>query len=289
MSKFQVMTALITPFHTNGSIDYDALNRLVDEQLTLGVDGLIVCGTTAETPCLKEHERFDLLRWILNRTHHQVKIWFGCGSNNTMETIHLVKKASLYDIDGVLLVTPYYNKPSQAGLYHHFRTIADSTQLNIMLYQVPSRCGVAFEEATLVKLFHDCPNITALKHASNDYALIASLHAAFPHIQLYSGEDKSFYEGMDQGLSGLISVMSNGYLKDVLAYVEEASAQKEAALKQLSEHVFMECSPSAIKYMLYRQGKCENVLRLPLVPLSQPAQACIDAFLETYTNLQNHQ
>lgn len=279
MSKFQIMTALITPFHQNGAIDYDALDLLLDEQLRNGVDGLIICGTTAETPCLKEHERFDLLRWVLNRTHHQVEIWFGCGTNNTQETMHLVKKASLYDIDGVLLVTPYYNKPSQQGLYRHFKTIADNTDLNIMLYQVPSRCAVSFDETTLMRLFKDCPNIKALKHASDDYDLIQRLHRKFPEIRFFSGEDKTFHLGMNKGLCGLISVMSNAYLQDVLDYVETPAKQKRAYLEQLSACVFLESSPSAVKYMLYKQGKCENVLRLPLVPLSHQAQQMIDAFM----------
>lgn len=286
MKTFKVMTALITPFKKNGSIDYEALDGILQEQLLQGVDGLIVCGTTAETPCLKEHERFDLLRWILNRTHHQVEIWFGCGTNNTQETMHLVKKASLYDIDGVLLVTPYYNKPSQAGLYRHFKTIAESSDLDIMLYQVPSRCGIAFEATTLQHLFTTCPNIKALKHASDDYELIASLKQRFPHISFYSGEDKTFFQGMGKGLDGLISVMSNAYLKEVKAYVEHPSLKQEAYLKQLSTCVFQECSPSAIKYMMSKLGKCENVVRLPLVPISHTTAKKIDAFMANDKNQQ---
>lgn len=280
MSDFHIMTALITPFQKNGAIDYDALNQLIDEQIVAGVDGLIVCGTTAETPCLKEHERFDLLRWIINRTHHQVEIWFGCGTNNTSETLRLVEKASYYDIDGVLLVTPYYNKPSQQGLYKHFKTIADHTDQKIMLYQVPSRCGVSFEEATLKRLFHDCPNITALKYADHDYELIARLHNSAPHIRLFSGEDLTFFDGMDKGLCGLVSVTSNAYAKEVLAYAKKPTKQQRSYLEQIGACVFMECSPCAIKYMMYKRGKCENVMRLPLVPISKKAQHMIDAFME---------
>ncbi len=281
MSEFQIMTALITPFQDNGMIDYEALDRLIDEQLAQGVDGLIVCGTTAETPCLKEHERFDLLRWIIYRVKHRTKLWFGCGTNQTKETIRLVQKAANYDIDGVLLVTPYYNKPSQEGLYAHFAAVAENSELPIMLYQVPSRCGVRFEEGTLCRLFERYSNITALKHADNDYDLISSLHQKFPHIALYSGEDKTFYEGIDKGLTGVISVMSNAYLREMKQYLKDPIRDTQAYLKQLADMVFLECSPSAIKYILSKQGKCENILRLPLVPLSEKSQAVIDTFLQS--------
>jgi len=284
MSDFKIMSALITPFQKDGSIDYDALGALIDRQMGDGVDGFIVCGTTAETATLQEQERFAILRFVIDRCKHEKELWFGCGTNHTKETLRLVKKAAMYDIDGVLLVTPYYNKPSQEGLYQHFRTVADSTQMNIMLYQVPSRCGVAFEEQTLCRLFEDCPNITAFKHASNDYALIASLHERYPAVSLYSGEDATFYEGMDHGLCGLISVMSNAYLKAMKDYVITRDPALRQYLKQVAALCFLECSPSAVKYILYRQHYCQNVLRLPLVPLSKAASSTIDVFLQQDKN-----
>lgn len=280
MQNFKVMSALITPFKGNGKIDYDAFADLIEKQLEEGVDGFIVCGTTAETPTLKESERFDILSFVLEVSQHQVPIWFGCGSNATQDTLRLVKKAAMYDIDGVLLVTPYYNKPSQNGLYMHFRTIADSVNVKIMLYQVPGRCGVSFEERTLIRLFRDCPNIVALKHAAIDYDIIANLHERFPHISLYSGEDQTFMQGIDRGLCGLISVMSNYKLSAIKSYLEEPDKKKEAYLQQLSALTFLECSPAAVKYMLSKEGMCQNILRLPLVPLSSMAMKQIDAFCE---------
>lgn len=280
MSEFRIMSALVTPFQHNGQIDYEALERIVEEQLAQGVDGFIVCGTTAEAATMKRYERFDVLRFVIECSRHQVEIWFGCGTNNTKETLSLVKQAANYDIDGLLLVTPYYNKPSQQGLYMHFKTIADSTDLPIMLYEVASRCGVAFEAETLCRLFHDCPQITAFKYAGNDYSLIARLHERFDKVQLYSGEDATFYEGIDHGLSGVISVMSNVYLKEMREYVKTRSDTLCQYLKQVAALCFLECSPSAIKYMLYREGKCENCLRLPLVPLSGAAAQIIDTFME---------
>lgn len=280
MSKFQIMSALVTPFDSNGNIDYEALQRLIDVQLEQGVDGLIVCGTTGEASTLKEYERFDILRFVLDRTRHACEVWFGCGTNCTADTLSLVKRSALYDVDGLLLVTPYYNKPSQEGLYQHFKTIADSTESKLMLYQVPSRCGVAFTRENLERLFHDCANICALKHASNDYELIESLHAQFPHIHLYSGEDATFYEGMDRGLSGVISVMSNVYLKEMKEYVTSKDSTLHDYLKTVARLCFLECSPSAIKYMMAREGICEANVRLPLVPLHAATKQTISAFME---------
>lgn len=279
MSTFSVMTALITPFKVNGKVDYTMLGSLIDEQLAQGVDGLIVCGTTAEASALKENERFDILRFVIDRCKQQVEIWFGCGTNVTKDTLRLVKKASYYDITGVLLVTPYYNKPSQQGLYMHFRTIADAVDIEIMLYHVPSRCGVGFEERTLCRLFQDCPTITSLKYASNDYACIQRLHDQFPNIRIFSGEDKTFVKGINKGLSGLISVISNYRLSAIRDYLEQPSQEHLAYMEQLAALAFLECSPSAVKYLLYKEGKCQNVLRLPLVPLSTPSMQQIDAFL----------
>lgn len=279
MTDFKIMTALITPFKGNGKIDYDALGNLIDEQMKQGVDGFIVCGTTAETPALKEHERFDILRYVIERTKHTVELWFGCGTNVTRETLRLVKKASYYDIDGVLLVTPYYNKPSQQGLYSHFRLIADAVDVDIMLYQVPSRCGVAMEERTMLRLFQDCPNIKALKYASNDYEMIERLHAQAPNIRIFSGEDKTFMKGIGKGICGLVSVMSNYALEAIKTYIKDCNREQLAYIEQLAALTFLECSPSAVKYMLSKDKKCQNVLRLPLVPLSIPSKRQIDAFL----------
>ena len=287
MKDFQIMTALITPFQTNGVIDYPALDKLIQQQIDQGVDGLIVCGTTAETECLSEHERFDVLRWIQYRTKGKVPIWFGCGTNNTQETLRLVSKASYYDIAGVLLVTPYYNKPSQEGLYMHFKTIANQTNIPIMLYQVYGRCGVQFEEETIIRLFEECDQIVALKHASDDYALIERLHRRFPNKQLYSGEDKTFYQGIGKGLSGLISVMSNAFLTQIKEDLIDLDEQKQSDLIRRAEISFLECSPSAIKYILHQKGICENALRLPLVPISKQAEHQIDAFLQTDKKCQN--
>lgn len=279
MKPFTIMTALITPFKGNGKIDYDALGRLIDEQIEQGIDGFIICGTTAETPALKEHERFDVLRYVIERSKHQVELWFGCGTNVTRDTLRLVKKASYYDIDGVLLVTPYYNKPSQNGLYAHFRTIADAADIPIMLYQVPSRCGVAMEEKTILRLVQDCPNIKALKFASDDYEMIAHLSKQVPALRIFSGEDKTFMKGMEKGLCGLVSVLSNYALPVIQTYIKEPSKEHYAYLEQLAALTFLECSPSAIKYMMSKEKKCQNIVRLPLVPLSIPSKRQIDAFL----------
>lgn len=277
---FQVLTALITPFKINGKVDYVALRELVLNQVKQGVDGFVVCGTTAETPTLSKRERLDILSFVIEVSKHCVPIYFGCGTNNTKETIHLAQQASKYDIDGLLLVTPYYNKPSQRGLYEHFKIIADHVDTNIMLYQVPSRCGVAFTTETLVALFEDCPNITALKHASADASSIEYLRPRFPTISFYSGEDGQLINARIQHMDGLVSVMANAFLPQMKYFLDNPDEKQATWLQQLAELTFLECSPSAIKYMLYKQHRCRQEVRLPLVTLSEEAKATIDAFID---------
>ena len=152
---FEVMTALVTPFYEDGSIDYGSLGKIIDDQLKQGCQGFIVCGTTAEAPTLSEQEKFSILSFVIQRTQHTIPLWFGCGSNDTQQTIQMCLKAQSYDIDGLLVVTPYYNKPSQEGLYQHFKAISDVVFKDIMLYNVPSRTGVEISYETLKRLLLD--------------------------------------------------------------------------------------------------------------------------------------
>lgn len=282
MKTFKILTALITPFDNNKNIDYCSLRKIIRQQLNQKVDGFIVCGTTAEVSCLEVYERFDILRFVLNEVKQKVPVWFGCGSNHTLNTLHMVKKASYYNIAGVLLVTPYYNKPSQQGLYEHFSTIAKSTDLNIMLYQVPSRCGVYFEKETLRMLFQECNNIVALKHACDDYDIIDDLQKEFQQISFYSGEDNSFHLGIEKGISGLISVASHFDLQVIQKFIQTRDEELLKIIVDVANHVFLECSPSAIKYILMKRNCCNNILRLPLVPISNENAKKIDEFLRRY-------
>lgn len=276
---FNIMTALITPFQEDGSIDFIALKGIIQEQLQNGVDGFIVCGTTAEAPTLSEEEKFSILAFVLEETKHQVEIWFGCGCNDTQATISLCKKAQGYDIDGVLLVTPYYNKPSQEGLYAHYKTIANQIQTKIMLYDVPSRTGVSLEWSTTDRLLQECSNIVALKHASHDLSGIQKLHQKYPHFQIYSGEDNYFMEGKAAGMCGIISVMSHIHLRKMRECIEEENQELVEELVCSAAYVFMGGSPVTLKYILMKLNRCKNIVRLPLVPLTQDLQSIVDEYM----------
>lgn len=266
----KVMVALITPFTKDNKVDFRALDTLVARLLKEGVDGFIVCGTTAETPTLTKHERFTILRHVIKKNRKRAEIWFGCGSNDTQTTIETCKEAEKEDISGVLLVTPYYNRPSQEGLYQHFHMIASAIHCPIMLYNIPSRTGVAITFDTISRLVREHSNITALKHASHDLEDIRKLKKVYPDFHVYSGEDNYFDEGFDAGMDGIISVMGHVFLPQMKAFIQDGR-RSLTLLKELYEaasYTFMEPSPAPVKYMLYERGECENIVRLPMTPLS---------------------
>lgn len=283
----ELMTALITPFDAYGEIDYKALALLVDEQLEDGCDGFIVCGTTAETPTLNMEERMKILDLVIEKVKGRAQIWYGCGTNYTAGSIRAVQQVENKAITGVLLVTPYYNRPSQSGIYEHFKTIAQHTIADIMLYNIPSRCGSELHEETLDALLCECPNIKALKHAAKNLDLCTHILASHPEFRIYSGEDGFFNEGFDAGMSGLVSVMSHVAMKTLRSYVdgERVDEVLKAKLAECAAMTFIESSPSPVKYMMACAGRCENTLRLPLVPLSQKNREILDAWMAENDNL----
>lgn len=276
---FKVMTALITPFQENGEVDYPSLAKIIDDQIKQGCAGFIVCGTTSEAPTLSEQEKFSILSFVIQQTKHQVEIWFGCGTNNTKETIQLCKKAQCYDIDGLLIVTPYYNKPSQEGLYRHFKSIDDEVFKDIMIYNVPSRTGVEMQYQTLRQLLLNCKHIKALKHASHAFDIIRKIHEEFPDFAMYSGEDGSFMDGKQVGMIGLISVMSHVNIQEIIKYLQNPTDEKLEALYICAYHTFIDASPAPIKYMLAKKDMCKNILRLPLCTVNESTAQKLDAYL----------
>lgn len=276
---FKMMTALITPFTNEGDVDYDSLGKIIEDQLQQGCEGFIVCGTTAEAPTLSEEEKFSILSFVISQTNHQVPLWFGCGTNDTRETIRLCLRAQDYDIQGFLIVTPYYNKPSQEGLYRHYKAISDAVFKDIMVYNVPSRTGVEITYETLRRLLLNCDHIKALKHASHAFDIIIRLHEEFPSFAMYSGEDGSFEEGMQAGMCGLISVMSHYNMQRLINYVRNPHESKLEKLYLDAYYTFMEASPAPIKYILEKKGLCENILRLPLCAVSSETSKKLDAYL----------
>lgn len=280
----EVMIALITPFTQNDTIDYRAMDRLLRRLLKEGCEGFVVCGTTAETPTLTHSERITILRHVIKRVKHRVPIWYGCGTNNTAATIQACKEAEKEDIDGVLLVTPYYNKPTAAGLFAHYDAVASAIHANIMLYNVPSRTGVELDFETIDTLIEKHSNICALKQACTNLDVVHALKKKHPQFLIYSGEDGYFDEGIEAGMDGLISVMGHVCLPQLIQFLDGGRKDKllRNKLYELADLTFCEASPAPIKYMLYERGECESFVRLPLVRISESAKQNIDAYLARF-------
>lgn len=266
--------ALVTPFKADGSVDYDALRRLLDYQLSNGVDFLCVLGTTAETPCLSAEEKVKVKNIVVEKVQGRVPILLGCGGNNTAAVVESLKNDDFTGVDGILSVCPYYNKPSQEGLYQHFKAIANATDLPVVLYNVPGRVGVNMTAETTLRLANDCPNIVAIKEASGNFAQIDDIIKNKPsHFDVISGDDGITFPLIILGAIGVISVIGNALPKEFSRMVRLAlNGDYKNALEihhkftELFGLLFVDGNPAGVKAMLNIMGLIENQLRLPLVP-----------------------
>ena len=266
--------ALVTPFKADGSVDYDALRRLLDYQLSNGVDFLCVLGTTAETPCLSAEEKLKVKNIVVEKVQGRVPILLGCGGNNTAAVVESLKNDDFTGVDGILSVCPYYNKPSQEGLYQHFKAIANATELPVVLYNVPGRVGVNMTAETTLRLANDCSNIVAIKDASGNFAQIDDIIKNKPsHFDVISGDDGITFPLITLGAVGVISVIGNALPKEFSRMVRLAlNGDYKNALEihhkftELFGLLFVDGNPAGVKAMLNIMGLIENQLRLPLVP-----------------------
>ena len=266
--------ALITPFRQDGSVDYDALLRLVEYQLSNGADFFCILATTGETPCLTAEEKKNIKELIVRTVNHRVPILMGCGGYNTAAVVEELKTGDFSGIDGILSVCPYYNKPSQEGLYQHFKTIAAATSLPVVLYNVPGRTGVNLQAATTVRLAKDCKNIVAIKEASGNLEQIDEIIKNKPSsFDVISGDDALTFPMISCGAIGVISVIGNALPKEFSKMIRlEFRGEYEGARKihhkfiDLFSLLFIDGNPAGVKAMLHEMGMIENVLRLPLVP-----------------------
>lgn len=266
--------ALVTPFKADGTIDYEALQRIVESLIEGGIDFLCVLGTTAETPCLTATEKQQVIDFVARIVAKRVPILLGAGSNATAGVIEYLRTADLSQIDGLLIVTPYYNKPSQEGLYRHFVAIAESTSLPVVLYNVPGRTGVNLQAATTLRVANSCPNVVAIKEASGKIDQIEEIVAAAPEgFEVLSGDDAITFELISIGAVGVISVIGNACPKEFSHMVRaELSGDYNTALhihrglSPLYKLLSVDGNPAGIKALLAAQGKADNCLRLPLVP-----------------------
>ena len=266
--------ALITPFREDGSVDYKSLVRLMEYQLDNGADFLCILATTGETPCLTKDEKQKIKELVVSTVKGRVPILMGCGGNNTAAIVEELKTGDFRGVDGVLSVCPYYNKPSQEGLYQHFKAIAAATSLPVVLYNVPGRTGVNLKAETTVRLARDCENIVAIKEASGSLEQVDEIIKNKPKdFAVISGDDALTFPMISCGAEGVISVIGNALPKEFSRMIRlEFKGEYEGARKihhrftELFSLLFVDGNPAGVKAMLHEMGFIENVLRLPLVP-----------------------
>lgn len=266
--------ALITPFTADGQVDYDSLKRIINYQIDNGADFFCILATTGETPCLTKAEKQQIKQTIVDTVAGRTPILMGCGGNNTAAVIEEIKTSDWSGIDGLLSVCPYYNKPSQEGLYQHFKAIAAATTLPVVLYNVPGRTGINLKAETTVRLATDCANIVAIKEASGSLEQIDDIIKNKPaDFDVISGDDALTFQMIACGAVGVISVIGNALPKEFSRMIRlEFNGEYEPARKihhkftELYKLLFVDGNPAGVKALLSEMGMIENVLRLPLVP-----------------------
>lgn len=275
-------TALVTPFRPDGSIDDDCFKSLVERQIKNGVKILIPCGTTGEAATMSEEEKIHVIRMTIDAAHRlKAKVIAGTGGNSTAATIDFTRKARELGADGALVVAPYYNRPTQAGMFAHFAEIAKSVhKFPIMLYNVPSRTASNISADTTLRLANEYENIAATKEASGNFAQIMEICAKRPkNFKVFSGDDATTLPLISIGADGLVSVVSNELPKETAQMVEKAldgawtSARKiHYKILALMEANFAEASPAPCKFVMKEMNLLEENLRLPLVPITEPTR-----------------
>ena len=279
--------ALITPFRADGSIDEEALIRLVEFQIKGGADFLCIMGTTAETPCLTPEEKLWLRQTLVQRVAGRVPLLMGCGGNNTAAVVRELQETDWTGIDGVLSVCPMYNKPSQEGLYQHFSAIAKASPVPVVLYNVPGRTGVNMTAETTLRLARDFENIEAIKEASGNITQMDDIIKNKPEgFDVISGDDGITFPLITLGAVGVISVIGNALPREFSRMVRLAlNGDYASALTihhkftELFKLLFVDGNPAGVKAMLHAMGMIENQLRLPLVPTRLTTMEQISAIL----------
>lgn len=287
-----VLTAMVTPFTDSGEVDEPAVPELVEYLLANGSDGLVVCGTTGEAPTLSIAEKRRMFELVKEAVKGRGAVIAGTGTNDTRDAIEMTRMATEVGVDGVLVVTPYYNKPSQEGLYRHFRAVAEATPLPVMLYNVPGRTSVNLEAATVVRLAKDVPNIVALKEAGGNMMQITDTAAAVPPgFRIYSGEDGLTLPMLALGAYGVVSVTSHLVGKDLKAMIEAFQAgdharafDRHARMLPIVRACFQPTTPSPVplKAALNMLGVRVGPPRLPLVEATEREREIVRTALTGY-------
>lgn len=274
----KVYTALVTPFDLNGEIDYASLKRLVDYLYMEGMRGILVGGTTGEGPTLSFYEKANMASFI-KKQHEDFSVMVGVGSNDTTSSVkEMMNMNEIKEIDAYLCVVPYYNCPSQDGILAHFLALDMISAKPIILYNIPKRCGSQIELATLLSLYELSHHIVGIKHADCNIEMMIEVKQKIPEFVWYCGDDKALVDCIANGADGIISVASHLCGKKILAIVAHEDSQEvmKEYLAWLSKYLFKEPNPAPIKYLLSKKGIVQNILRLPLTPVSDSLAKQLD-------------
>lgn len=282
--------ALVTPFYADGEVNYEKLEELLEEQIAGGTDAIISCGTTGESSTMSHEEHLDVVRFTCQKVKGRIPVIAGTGSNSTKEAIHLSVEAQKAGADGLLLVTPYYNKATQGGLIAHYKEIAASVSVPILLYHIPGRTGVTMTPETIVTLCREVPNIVGVKEASGNFSAIAKImHLADGCVDLYSGNDDQIVPLMSLGGRGVISVLSNvapAQTHEICASFlrgdVEKSREMQLAALPLIDALFCEVNPIPVKAALNLMGREVGSLRLPLTEMEPGHQELLAKAMKDY-------
>lgn len=284
-----VFTAVVTPFNEDESVNEETMRRLIDFNIEGGVTGIVPCGTTGESPTLSHPEHDHVIELTVEHVNGRVPVIAGTGSNCTREAVRLTRHAEEVGVDAVLLVNPYYNKPTQEGLYRHFRAIAESVDIPCVVYNIKGRTAINLETATLMRLINDCDNIAGVKEASGDMDQIRDVINQSPDgFSVLSGDDNITLELIRSGGHGVVSVASN-LVPDRMAALVQAALGGDLntaetihdELTPLFEAEFIETNPIPMKYMLSLKGMCPEVYRLPLCELRPGSKVAVRQMMET--------
>ncbi|WP_180320587.1 4-hydroxy-tetrahydrodipicolinate synthase [Alkalihalobacterium alkalinitrilicum] len=284
MNFGKVLTAMVTPFDVYGNIDVQATEQLVNHLISNGTDGLVVAGTTGESPTLSTEEKLTLFKQVVEITNGRVPVIAGTGSNNTAESIELTKQAEEIGVDGIMLVAPYYNKPSQEGLFQHFKAIAEQTKLPVMIYNIPGRSAVNISADTTIRL-SQVPNIVATKEASGNLEAMAKIISETDtNFSLYSGDDSLTLPILSIGGTGIVSVSSHIIGNEMQSMVTSflkgniyEAAEQHRQLLPIMKALFTAPNPTPVKTALNMKGITVGSVRLPLVPLTEEEQQQLQA------------
>ena len=266
--------AIVTPFLQNGDVNYDKLAEIIELQIKNGTDAIVICGTTGESACLTEEEHLDCIRFAIKQVNKRVPVIAGTGSNCTRTAVYLSEEAEKAGADALLIVSPYYNKTTQAGLIDHYSTVASSVKLPIILYNVKSRTGMNIEPQTVAELVNKVPNIVGIKEASGDISQIAKIKSICPDVELYSGNDDQVVPVLSLGGLGVISVVSNvapRFMHDMVMKYLSGDVQTATKMQldaiELVEALFCETNPIPVKHAMNLMGMQVGPLRKPLVSM----------------------